>query len=786
MKRLSRSLKVHLHLALTTVFVLLLTASSIASLAYTYVKTSDAALRSARQMMRQTNTAIYRDVLRYLGTAKRTTRAMVGALKDVRSVHDDHEKILPIIAGQLKAQREVFGISVSDTSGSVLMVGKIFDDPRYSVDRTKPLPPQVKYRIHRADLAAVPKVDTFQYLDAEMRLVDQESVPAEAIKFDARTRAAYRAATTKKANVWTDVTIYSNGQYGTANAEPVLGPDGAVRVVVASSIALSLREGITARLNVAQNGIAFILDEDGRLIAHPDRTKLTRCDPGAKCRLNQASEIGNDALALAVDSYKKKADLQDPANTPRRLSHRDYSARLARLEPEVRAAFDRLYSVDEQKRTIRLRDPLPDGARAALPEVLASISYTYNVRLTSGGRDYLAAFHPFPGHYGKPWTVGTLVPVDDFIGRLKSTIMQVVLISLAILLVSIVLIVLVSRRILRPLALISADMHRIQNLDIDESVRHSSFFYEINMIGSSLVAMKHGLKAFSKFVPVTLVKQLIASGTGAELGGEKRRLTIMFTDIEGFTTIAESMPTEALLQHVSEYLEKLTKIILGESGTVDKYIGDCIMGFWGAPLPVADHEHRACRAALLCARELAGLNARWEREGKPALRTRFGINSGEVTVGNMGSSERMNYTVLGDAVNLASRLESINKYYGTRVIVGEDTYEAVKGRFALRPVDVVAVKGKTRGVRTYELLAGPPDDPDVAPSPDDLRALDLTARAFAAYLARDFRTAAALYGELAAAFPADPLGPLFVRRCEEYLREPPGPDWSGVTQMKVK
>jgi adenylate cyclase len=352
--------------------------------------------------------------------------------------------------------------------------------------------------------------------------------------------------------------------------------------------------------------------------------------------------------------------------------------------------------------------------------------------------------------------------------------------------VSIALIVLVARRILRPLALISTDMRRIQRLDIDESVKHSSFFYEINMIGSALASMKHGLKAFSKFVPVTLVKQLIASGTGAELGGEKRRLTIMFTDIEAFTTIAESMPTEALLQHVSEYLENLTTIILGESGTVDKYIGDCIMGFWGAPSPVADHEYRACRAALLCSRKLAALNARWQGEGKPALRTRFGINSGEVSVGNMGSSERMNYTVLGDAVNLASRLESINKYYGTRVIVGEATYEVVRERFTMRPVDVVAVKGKTRGVRIYELLAGLPDDPDVPPSADDQRCLELTEKAFAAYLARDFRAAAKLYGELATASPADPIGPMFVQRCEEYLKDPPGPDWSGVTQMKVK
>jgi class 3 adenylate cyclase len=774
-----------LHLALTTLFVLILVSSSVATLAYTYVQTSDAALRSAWQMMKTTNGGIYRDVLRYLGMAKRTTTVMGWALKDARTVHDDQEKIMPVISGQVRAQREIFSVSVGDPSGSLLMVGKIFDEPKYSVDKSKSLSPQVKYRVHRVDLLSVPKTESYQYLNADMQVLDQETVPADAIKYDARTKPWYREADQKKANVWTDVALYSNGQFGTSNVEPVLGPDRATQLVVSATIALSLHDGITSRLNVAQHGIAFVLDEDGRLIVHPDRAKITHCD-AAGCRFNNVSEIGNDAMASAYEKYKKKKDLLDPANTPRRLNYRDYSAAVGKLEPQARKAFDALYGVDDRNETILLRETLPERAREALPEVLASIGYTYNVRFTSRHEEYLASFHGFPGHYGKPWTVGTLVPINDFIGGLKKTILQVALISAAILIASIVFIVFAARRILRPLALISRDMSRIQHLDIDESVRHRSFFYEIDMIGSALASMKHGLKAFSKFVPVTLVKQLIASGTGAELGGEKRRLTIMFTDIEGFTTISESMRTEALLLHISEYLDNLTTIILDQGGTVDKYIGDCIMCFWNAPLPDADQEAHSCRAALLCVARLDTLNAKWQSEGKPALRTRFGINSGEVSVGNMGSRERMNYTVLGDAANLASRLEGINKYYDTRIIVGEATYEAVKGRFSMRPVDVVAVKGKTRGVRIYELLAGVTGDPDVPPSPDDLERQKLTERAFTAYLGRDFRSALALYGELAKAFPADPIGTMFVQRCGDYLKDPPGADWSGITQMKVK
>ncbi len=778
--------EVRLHLALSTLFVALLCFSSIGALSYTYLQMSDAAMRSAWQTMRTTNRGIYRDVVRYLGQAKRTTTATAWALRASPTIHDNEDWLLPMLNGQVRAQREVFSISVADASGSLLMVGKTFDDPQYSVNRTKSLPAGVEYRIHRAFLASVPKLEDYQYLDVDMAVIDQETVPPESIKFDARKRTWYQEAERKKANTWTDVRLFASGEFGTSNAEPILDSDGKVRLVVSSTIALSLRDGITSRLNVAQSGIACVLDEDGQLIIHPDRTKITRCSEPGKCRFNKVNEIGDPALAQAFQLFKQKADLKQLVNTPKRLNYQDYWPAIGRLEPHLRTALDQLYHIDQQEKTILLRDTVSEDARQSLPEILAAISYTYNVRLASQGKDYLASFHPFPTRYGKPWIVGTLVPADDFVGRLKSTLTQVSLISLGILMIAVVLIIVMSRRILRPLALISRDMEKIQRLEIDETVKFSSFFYEIDMIGGALASMKHGLKAFSKFVPVTLVKQLIASNTGAELGGEKRRLTMMFTDIEGFTTISESMQTEALLQHISEYLDHLTTIILGQSGTVDKYIGDAIMSFWGAPVADPDHETHACRAALLCVRELESLNARWTSQGKPELRTRFGISSGEVSVGNMGSRERMNYTVLGDAVNLASRLEGINKYYHTRIIVGANTAEVVKARFLMRPVDVVAVKGKAQGVPIYELLAGLPDDPEVPATPQHLRLKELTEQAFAAYLDRDFEKALLLYQQLAQEFPDDGVGSLFVERCRVYLRDPPGPEWSGITRMTTK
>ncbi|MCE9596417.1 MAG: adenylate/guanylate cyclase domain-containing protein [Spirochaetia bacterium] len=780
--------KSRLQLALTTFFVLLLAISSISTLAYTYFQTSDAALRSARQMMKATNNSTYKDVLRYLGTAKRTVRAVTWSVRDMNFVREDRERLFSLLSGQLRAHREIFSISVGDSSGSVLMVGKIFDEPKYSLDKSKQLPPDVRFRAHWVDLPG--RTEYYLYMNKDMDVIDRENVPPDQIKYDVKTRPWYMLAEKKKGNNWTDINLYSNGEFGVSNVEATLNAQGNVKMVVSTTIALSLHDGILSRLNVGQHGIAFVLDGDGQLIAYPERDKITHCDeatPGVprKCKFNKVNEMGNDALAAAFENYKKKSDLKDGGSIPRRLNYLDYSRAIKRLEPEQLVALKKVYDINEIDKTILVKADIPADVRATVPDILDSIGYTYNIRFKSGSEEYLASFHDFPDSYGKSWMIGVLVPINDFIGPLKNTILQVAIISIGILVISIGLIVLVAHRVLKPLKLIAQDMNRIQALDIDETVSHASFFYEIALIANALASMKHGLKAFSKFVPFTLVKQLIASGNAAELGGEKRHLTMMFTDIEGFTTISESLSTEQLLQHISEYLDSLTKIILNQHGTVDKYIGDAIMCFWGAPLLDPDQEYHACKTALLCISKLRELNSKWVKEGKPALNTRFGIASGDVSVGNMGSSDRMNYTVLGDSVNLAARLEGINKYYGTDIIVSESTFAVVKDRFLFRPLDVVAVKGKTRGVVIYQLL-GEISDPETQPAPDVIQAQKLTEQGFNAFMNRDFETALATYSELAKRFPHDPLGKMFLERCQEYLNNPPGADWDGVTHMKTK
>ncbi|HET9553896.1 MAG TPA: adenylate/guanylate cyclase domain-containing protein, partial [Anaeromyxobacteraceae bacterium] len=221
---------------------------------------------------------------------------------------------------------------------------------------------------------------------------------------------------------------------------------------------------------------------------------------------------------------------------------------------------------------------------------------------------------------------------------------------------------------------------------------------------------------FSRFLAPAIVDEVLAQEGSLRLGGEKRELTALFADIRGFTTISEQLDPHVLLEVLNQYLTPMTDIIVsGHQGTLDKYIGDASMAFWGAPRPQPDHALRSCKAALAMLEELDRLRAGWRAQGLPDIDVGIGLNTGPMSVGFVGSQDRFyNYTILGDAVNLASRLEGANRPYGTRVIIGPETFAQVRGEVVVRELDLVRVKGKREPVRIYELLA-------LAPGPAELR-----------------------------------------------------------------
>jgi len=338
-----------------------------------------------------------------------------------------------------------------------------------------------------------------------------------------------------------------------------------------------------------------------------------------------------------------------------------------------------------------------------------------------------------------------------------------------------------SKRLAKPLTDLALDMGRIQNFDLDGSAPIDSRISEIVQMKTSLENMKKGLRSFKRYVPADLVFELIQLGREAVLGAENRPLTVLFSDIAGFTTISESMPPEKLAESLGVYFEGMTRAILDEGGTVDKYVGDAIMAFWGAPHPVDDHAARACRAALRCQEFIAERFGRGRREGEPAFATRIGINTGEAYVGNFGYRERLSYTAIGDSVNLASRLESMNKHYGTRLLIAETTLAALGGGFASRPIDRVAVKGKKLGVQVHELVG---EAGRVAG--EGAGFLKRFAAAMQLYADRSWAPAAAAFSALLAERPDDEPSRIMSERCREFAAKPPPADWDGVFVLHEK
>ncbi|MDU0460855.1 MAG: adenylate/guanylate cyclase domain-containing protein [Geobacteraceae bacterium] len=281
-------------------------------------------------------------------------------------------------------------------------------------------------------------------------------------------------------------------------------------------------------------------------------------------------------------------------------------------------------------------------------------------------------------------------------------------------------------------------------------------------------------KAFSSYVSPDLVKQIEKNPDKLVLGGEQRELSILFSDIRSFTTVSESLTPPELVQLLNEYLNPMTRIVLEERGTLDKFIGDAVMALFNAPLDVPDHATHACSAAVRMMEELQQLNRGFAERGMNTLDIGIGINTGPAVVGNMGADIRFDYTAIGDSVNLASRLEGLNKYYGSHILVSQETRLQVNhDRFTFREVDRVRVKGKVQPIVMYELMIG---DLDLLPSFED---------ALGKYRSRDFSGARAIFEELSVTRNDGP-SRLYLGRCDEYLASPPPDDWDGVYIAKGK
>jgi class 3 adenylate cyclase/ABC-type nitrate/sulfonate/bicarbonate transport system substrate-binding protein len=372
------------------------------------------------------------------------------------------------------------------------------------------------------------------------------------------------------------------------------------------------------------------------------------------------------------------------------------------------------------------------------------------------GKELSASFALFPESFGRPWEAVIVTPTDDFIGQMRATNQKIVVLIISLSAIELLLIYLLSRRLAQPIESISRDLKSVEELSFNPAPHRPSKVREIAQLQAAAALLRNSLQSFSAFAPVDVVKGLIKSGIPLALGVEKRSLTIFFSDLEDFSTLSERTNPDDLLAQMSVYFEQVSRAISDEQGTVDKFIGDGIMAFWGAPIALEDHVMRACAGALRAARRMQQANDEWRHQGKPNFRLRIGLNSANVLVGNVGSTERFSYTVMGDGVNVASRLEGMNKGFGTTICISDSVFDAVASQIVARPLRRVQVKGRKQEFMIYELLGmADSSDPELATRPDDRLLSDMTWVASRCYELRDFAGAARHYREILHRFPDD-------------------------------
>jgi adenylate cyclase len=379
----------------------------------------------------------------------------------------------------------------------------------------------------------------------------------------------------------------------------------------------------------------------------------------------------------------------------------------------------------------------------------------------------------FPG-----WTLATVIPEAEFLGPIETTIRRL-LIGLVFLVVAAgILSAWLARRVIaKPLITVVDELKHVERFELDQVRRHPSNVIELANLSTAIADMAGGLAAFRKYIPADLVRTLLREGVEPRPGGSIRILTVMFADIAGFTGLSERLGDQ-IIPLLSSYLDTVSREVSGHGGTIDKFIGDAVMAFWGAPAVNPEHAVDACRGALACQSALrqSGLA---DDHGR-LVKVRIGINSGDMLVGNIGSELRLNYTVIGDAVNVASRLEGANKEYGTEIIIGEETRRLAGGRIHVRELDRLVVYGRAGGLEIYELL-GVAENGAEPP-----RWAALYESALAAYRAQDFARAMSLFQQVLAARGSDRPAEIMLERCRGFLQSPPGKDWEATNAMKVK
>nr|CRH07286.1 Putative adenylate/guanylate cyclase [Candidatus Magnetococcus massalia] len=397
---------------------------------------------------------------------------------------------------------------------------------------------------------------------------------------------------------------------------------------------------------------------------------------------------------------------------------------------------------------------------------------------------YLVAFTPFES--GPDWTVGVMVRKDELTGPLEESSVEILIAGLAAIAIALLTFGALSRLLTGPLQKIVQETHKIQAFDLSGRLEAKSVINEVHQLTTAVQTMKRSLRSFSVYVPKEIVRVIVSENSDASIGSRRQQLTVMFSDIAGFSKITEGLPPEQLVSSLSEYFEQMSQQIHQTEGTVDKFIGDAIMAMWNAPIPDANHVVHGCEAMLRCHQAGLLLAEQFKERNFDPFYTRIGLHTGEAVVGNVGSQDRMQYSSFGNTINLAARLESMNKYYGTYLLVSEQVEQQAAEQFHFRHLDKVVAVGTTQPMNIYELVGAKDPHSPVAITAEQLSRLQSWEEAMALYETRQWDAAAAAFARFQKHYPDDKCAEMLIKRCQEYTTLPPPSDWDGAQWLKSK
>ena len=546
----------------------------------------------------------------------------------------------------------------------------------------------------------------------------KEEVEAPDDQYDPRGRPWYIGAAQLKQAFLSEVYVFwSSRQPGFTFSQPLLDGED-VRGVVSADKRLQSFSVFLRRLELGRTGRAMIVDSKGRLIASPD-AKEAVLDAGTN--------------ADALPTLRLLSQSHDPA--------------FASLAGE--ASFQALLKGDVDTTTLN-----------------------FDV----DGESFVAVVRPIHLESDRDWLIVIAIPEDELLEDVRATGLETLLIASVLVALALLFSVLLARWINRSLGVLARQSERIRQLDFtnDTSTR-SVPFREVDEVVRAFERMKVGLRGFQRYLPVELVRYLLEKNQEPVLGGDLREVTIHFSDMVDFTSLSERHAPMEMAEILGSYLASLSEEIRETGGTVVQYVGDEIMAFWNAPRSVEAHARQACLSALACLET----GKRLEAAGLPLMKTRVGLHTTEVAVGHFGAPDRLYYGAIGDGVNLTSRLEGANKFYGTRIIISHETWKHIHTEFETRRLDHVMVKGKHNACFIYELL-GPRGAVDAA----RLERARLFEAGFDHYQAQRFEEAIEQLGH--AHLEADKAAQSLIARCRQFLLTPPPGDWDGAFALTQK